>query len=94
MDMQIFISNRTYVELLRIYTQWLKRLHSIQQIVSSQPDNQKAKRIQDGLLFRLLHINITLESLGKLIELIVGGISYSAMLNFTLHVTIKMYIDL
>ena len=63
MDMQIFISNRTYVELLKIYMQWLKRLHSIQQVVSSQPDNHKAKRIQDGLLFRLLHINITLENL-------------------------------
>ena len=63
MDMQIFISNRTYVELLRIYTQWLKRLHSVQQVVSSQPDNHKAKRILDGLLFRLLHINITLENL-------------------------------
>ena len=61
--MKSFTYNRTYVELLRCYTQWLQRLHSIKQILAKQPHNEKAKRIHDSLLFRLLHINTTLEKL-------------------------------
>jgi len=63
MDMTSFTYNRTYVELLRCYTQWLRRLHSIRRVVTEQPGNEKAKRIHDSLLFRLIHINITLEKL-------------------------------